>query len=127
MNKRSWRRWEDLNLRSRCKRDATFRKWWFQPLTHISSLCSSMCLRALSGPSLYLNAKAYQIFLQKQNQIKYEAVHILYPHLHLLKSTTFCDFFKNNVIYWKWPHRLTVRTTGFQSVNQGPTPCEVTK
>jgi hypothetical protein len=39
----------------------------------------------------------------------------------------FAIFLKNDILsQLAWPYRLTARTTGFQSVNQGSIPCRVT-
>ena len=44
-----------------------------------------------------------------------------------LKSTIFCDFFKNNIRCKIWLYRLTVRTSAFQAGNPGSIPGRVTE
>ena len=49
-------------------------------------------------------------------------------HSSVQKHYQFFAFFsKNGNIFRYWPHRLTVRTSGFQSENRGSIPREVTK
>ena len=45
-----------------------------------------------------------------------------------VEQAHFLPFSKKMVIFFRyWPHRLTVRTSGFQSENRGSIPREVTK
>ena len=49
-------------------------------------------------------------------------------HSSVQKHYQFFAFFsKNGNIFRYWPHRLTVRTSGFQSENRGSIPREVTR